>query len=590
MKKFLNKKGMVILALLLVVVFVSCQKENERLDKLMSHASAIMDVNIDSANVAYKILVGNKSQLENCSEKQKMRYELLCHEAMNKAYIPFSSDSTMLGVVDYYNHHGSANDRMLSHYILGCVYRDMHEAPLALEYCVKAVECADTVANDCDYALLSRIYGQMGDLYSAQGLPYQELSAYDQAEKYSYLAKDTLSAIAFYQGKSGAYDYLAQIDSAILINLNAAKMLEKYGDNYYAAISKGCNFKYYLAKNDTMKARKAFEAFLSVDYQGNPAFEDSKAYMLYEKGLYYMFQARMDSAYLCLQKALNESKSYGDKTDIAKALADYYAKLGDHKKVARYALLSLEYNDSDVIDTRKNQLDKLQALYDYSRHSEMERIAKDKAVYRMYIIFVLAASGILILILAFLIYRKNMKIKNQKLANMKALYDNCMRKLQDAKEDLVTLQNVTNDKMSALIMEKENVIKELQTEIMRYDEKNFGYKIADLDRELRNSAIFKRMEYIENHPQVEITKEEWELLGDTIEQIYPSFAILKRKISRKDYKITMLIKLNYSPSAISFRIGTTVSDISVSRKRLCLKVCGKTGTPKDWDDYVRSLV
>ena len=98
------------------------------------------------------------------------------------------------------------------------------------------------------------------------------------------------------------------------------------------------------------------------------------------------------------------------------------------------------------------------------------------------------------------------------------------------------------------------------------------------------------MEYIENHPQVEITQQEWKLLGDTIEQIYPSFAILKQKISRKDYKITMLIKLNYSPSAISIRVGTTASDVSVSRKRLYLKVCGKTGTPKDWDDYVRSLV
>lgn len=303
-----------------------------------------------------------------------------------------------------------------------------------------------------------------------------------------------------------------------------------------------------------------------------------------------MFQSRMDSAYLCLQKALDESKSYGDKTDITKALADYYAKLGDNKEVARYALLSLEYNDSDVIDTRKNQLDKLQALYDYNRHAEMEKIAKEKAVYRMYIIFVLVVSSILILILAFLIYRKNMKIKNQKLANVKALYDDCIRKLQDAKEDLVTLQNVTNDKMSALIMEKENVIKELQTEIMQYDERNFGYEIADLDRQLRNSAIFKRMEYIENHPQVEITQQEWKLLGDTIEQIYPSFAILKQKISRKDYKITMLIKLNYSPSAISIRVGTTASDVSVSRKRLYLKVCGKTGTPKDWDDYVRSLV
>ena len=37
---------------------------------------------------------------------------------MNKAYIDFTSDSTMLAVVDYYEHHGSANDKMLAYYIL----------------------------------------------------------------------------------------------------------------------------------------------------------------------------------------------------------------------------------------------------------------------------------------------------------------------------------------------------------------------------------------------------------------------------------------------------------------------------------------
>ena len=32
----------------------------------------------------------------------------------------------MKEVVDYYDRHGSANERMLANYVLGCVYRDMH--------------------------------------------------------------------------------------------------------------------------------------------------------------------------------------------------------------------------------------------------------------------------------------------------------------------------------------------------------------------------------------------------------------------------------------------------------------------------------
>ena len=77
---------------------------------------------------------------------QRMRYQLLYHKAMNKAFIPFTSDSIMQEVADYYEHHGSANNQMLAYYVLGCVYRDMHEAPTALEYYNKATEQADTTA------------------------------------------------------------------------------------------------------------------------------------------------------------------------------------------------------------------------------------------------------------------------------------------------------------------------------------------------------------------------------------------------------------------------------------------------------------
>lgn len=63
---------------------------------------------------------------------------------MNKADISFSSDSIMKNVVAYYEKHGTSNERMLAYYMLGCVYRDLYEAPMALENYDKAAEQADT--------------------------------------------------------------------------------------------------------------------------------------------------------------------------------------------------------------------------------------------------------------------------------------------------------------------------------------------------------------------------------------------------------------------------------------------------------------
>ena len=195
-------KEKVIYLLLILLILASCAG-NRKYDDLMQRADSIMNVNDDSATVAIRMLDGIKPQLPEFSIA-KMRYELLRHKAMNKACITFTSDSVMKEVVDYYDHHGSANERMLANYVLGCVYRDMHEAPMALEYYNKATEQADTTAADCDYGTLYRVYSQMGFLFSKQYLPYQELNAFDKAEKYAYLAKDTLMQLLITKNKGEA--------------------------------------------------------------------------------------------------------------------------------------------------------------------------------------------------------------------------------------------------------------------------------------------------------------------------------------------------------------------------------------------------
>lgn len=202
---------------ILLSMLLSCTG-NKAYDQQLSKADSIMDIADDSAQIAIKMLDALKPEWSKFTKAQRMRYDLLYHKAMNKAYIDFTSDSTMLAVVDYYEHHGTANDRMLAYYILGCVYRDMHEAPMALEYYNKAMEQADTAAQDCDYATLCRVYSQMGFLFAKQHLPHQELASFNKATQYAYKAKDTLNAIRYYVNKVGAYTYLNNEDSAIIVN------------------------------------------------------------------------------------------------------------------------------------------------------------------------------------------------------------------------------------------------------------------------------------------------------------------------------------------------------------------------------------
>ena len=95
----------------------------------------------------------------------RMYLELLRAKAMNKASVPFTSDSVMRRVARYYDRHGSPNQRLLAHYLLGCVYRDLRSAPRALEEYQRAVSQADTTRADCDLPTLMRVHSQMSKLY-----------------------------------------------------------------------------------------------------------------------------------------------------------------------------------------------------------------------------------------------------------------------------------------------------------------------------------------------------------------------------------------------------------------------------------------
>lgn len=582
-------KEKVIYLLLILLILTSCAG-NRKYDDLMKRADSIMNVDDDSAKVAIRMLDGVKPQLPEFSQSQKMRYELLRHKAMNKACITFTSDSVMKEVVDYYDNHGSANERMLANYVLGCVYRDMHEAPMALEYYNKATEQADTTAADCDYGTLYRVYSQMGFLFSKQYLPYQELNAFDKAEKYAYLAKDTLNAIINYQNKGDAYGYLGKKDSVIAINLQAAKLFKKHGNDYAAAIAFGCNYDYYIEKKDSINAKKAFEAYNSTGYEGNSNYEDAKAYVLYQKGTYYLFVNKQDSAYDNLSLSFKMCKSYSIKAATTKALAQYYAKVNQPAMAMKYALQSSEYNDSDLIEARKTQLQQVQAMYDYSRNQEIAKNAEQKAERSTRMNYMIVLSCLMLFLLLSYIYRKQIAIKKKKIAVSKLLYEDSLLKLKRLQDERAKLVAENDNKLAQVIMEKENTISKLKAEITHIQERYSLSSVSDADLILKDSSIYKKIKFIEVHPKEKMCEEDWKELADTIEEVVPNFIpVLKNKLNDKDYQICLLVRLGFSTSLVARLLGLSDAAISKSRKTMLKKICRKEGKPKEFDEYILQI-
>ncbi len=582
----MKKLPLVLLAIVSLFVLAGCHGDKQY-DDLLQQADSIMNIDDDSAKVAIKLLDKVKPQLNDFSKAQRMRYQLLYHKAMNKADISFSSDSIMKNVVAYYEKHGTSNERMLAYYMLGCVYRDIHEAPLALEYYNKATEQADTVSQDCDYSTLYRIYSQMGVLFEKQYLFNQEFIAYNKATKYAYMAKDTLNALLCYMN---SYIDLNQNDSIIARNLRAANLLRKHGYNYYANMAFGSNYPYYIKKNDYIKAKEAFEEYKKINFEGNSNYKDASAYLLYNEGMYYLFANQLDSAHISFQKSYIYAQSYSNKCAATKGLAKYYTKTNHSALAAKYALLSSEYNDSSLYELRESQLQQMQAMYDYSRNQKLAKEAEYKAKQRLNTIYLIIISSCLILLSAVYIYRKNIRKRNHKLLVAQRLYKASILKLQTTKTELAHLKNLNETKIAALIKEKEAVIENLQKEINQYESIHSGRNLVEINKQLMDTFVYKKLAYIECHPQEKITDETWDNLEETLEGMIPSLANIKLKLSKKEYLICLLTRLHFSPSAISCFMQCNLPDISMSRKRMLSKLCEKDGKPKELDEYIQHLM
>ena len=131
------------------------------------------------------------------ADRDRMRALLDRADNMNRAYIPMTDgiDSLLLEATRYYDRHGTANQQVRAHYLLGCAYRDMGEAPAALQSYQDAIDRADTLSDDCDYPRLMSVYGQMAELFHAQNLPHDELAQRKKIGDYALLVDDTLSYI-----------------------------------------------------------------------------------------------------------------------------------------------------------------------------------------------------------------------------------------------------------------------------------------------------------------------------------------------------------------------------------------------------------
>lgn len=525
------------------------------------------------------------------SRADRMYYYLLLADVANKCYDTLPSDSILQEVADFYDTHGTPNEQVRAHYLLGCAYRDLGEAPHALDCYHDAVLCADTTAADCDYYTLSRVHSQMASLLGEQMLPYEQLEELRLQYSDAMRAKDTLCALNAISQTITTYEVLGYNDSIKIKSDYLSKFYLEKGFTNKAAIALGGMIIPFLRDCRFVEAKRIMTIYEKesglFDEYGN--IEEGREIYYSAKGRYYIGINQLDSASYYFRKELSASKNLNDCEAAYRGLYLLYQKTGQRDSMSKYAQLSYEIANAHFDEKQTDELRHMQALYNYTRNQSIARQKTAEANRNRQIIIIgLFTFVMTMVIISFGIYMYRRK-KREQMRMLQKQYEHDVESLEQAKYDLMKMQEA---QITHLVAEKEADIKQLHERLETYGQSLTSRKQQTIESSLAETAIYQRLRHLVTHPREKVSQEEWKQLRDMIDQTLPGFHSTlynAYQLKPSDYDICILDRLYFSPSEIAMLTGNGLSNISMKRTRMLEKLFHITGKGEQFDTLIRNI-
>lgn len=433
---------------ILSMAFCACYHDSGK--EILALAEEQMDNDPDSV---YKMLTAQDTR--KMDKPTLMHRQLLLAQAQNKAVVDFTSDSTMTEVVLYYDHHGTPNQRMLAHYLLGCVYRDLGEVPRAIDCYQTAIDCADTLSLTMDAKTLSCIYSQMAELYHRQLLLSEELRCRERSMRLSYQIGDTLNAAYDLYSAAGALMLLNQRDTAERALL---KCKEMYPRQDWLDISITLIAMYVEDKGRQQDAKRLMDEFEAESewFDSHHELPPSKRQYYYYKGCYYENAGQLDSAEYYYRKTAKPHMNYVSQNPMYHGLLRVYQQKHLSDSIAKYAQLYCQVNDSSIAISDREITAQMAAMYQYTRLQRMaaqKHMQAKKAQSR----FLLSTLGLILLsvflVCLYLHYQKKRREKEEETNRLANELAQTRAEYEDKQQAILQLESARKE-LTALIQQK----------------------------------------------------------------------------------------------------------------------------------------
>ena len=541
------------LILLLVAVLLFCTCGDRTVQRMLDRAETVMNENPSEA-IAVLDSIGD----DGLSRSQRMRRLLLLTNAQNKCDTVFRSDSIQRLLVDYYEYHGTANDRMLANYLLGRAYYDMGEMPMALYAYQLAL--ADTSGTEKDYYLLTRIHAQISNIFFKQNLIDDQLKHIDLSVKYALLSHDTISAILNNAQKTYAYERKGEIDSALYYCQQSSMLAKKHGYQKLSAGILGGAITILVEKDSLDKAKTFMDIYEpeSGFFDKNHGIAKGREIYYYTKGRYYLAKEQNDSAEFFFRKELREGKDFNNQNAASRGLALLFQKTHQPDSAAKYALYSYAMNDSVYAHMATEEVERMKAMYDYNRHLKLAEAKSREAQATRSLVWIISLFCLSIILSLYIVILKHKKREEE------------------------------------MVRREENLYKRLVELEDSHKEKERFKRTIEQEQRILNSTIAKHFRDLAQKPANLPSSTDWKSMLDMISRELPSFQALlcdnQLNLRQEEMNICMLIRLRFKPKEICNLTGLSSQNVTNIRKRLLYKIYGdESGGSKDFDQRIMKI-
>ncbi len=411
----------------------------------------------------------------------------------------------------------------------------------------------------------------MGEVFYEQSLYNQYFRYLDLSINSFYKSKDTINAFITYEQKSFAYRELNQLDSAVTVSEEVASLYRNFGYESYAATALGSIARALLIQGRTDKAKKymiIYEAESGLFYETGEIEEGREAYYN-TKGLLSLKENKLDSAEYWYRKELSDGKDFNNQNGGALGLAMIYEQRHQPDSAAKYYKYAYAMNDSMYAQMATSEVERMQAMYDYTRHQEIAHREKEKASHRAVVIWICIGIIVLLSLVTIIIIERI----NHKRLQIETKYMQSLDIIRQARQDIEKLK-ASRKENNELIAEKEMVI---------HEQKDFLKSLPT------DSLIYKRFTIQGKEP----TTEEWHQIEEMVFELFPKFQEFINNhdglMNDKERKACILIRAGFKPKSISNMLGVGPSYISNIRTEMLQRIFGKSGGPKEFDRIIRSF-